>query len=114
MPFSPAGPAALLPPCIAAGPVRYICVSPGTRLADGTFRAKLTAGSVIMKGGYDMKWTDVLIRMGLAIRKGSNCGKKYTRIMVPSFLFILFADIFFVIASLFQGGLFRGWLARKK
>ena len=55
-----------------------------------------------------------LIRMGLAIRKGSSCGKKYTRIMVPSFLFILFADIFFVIASLFQGGLFRGWLARKK
>ena len=74
MPFSPAGPAALLPPCIAAGPVRYICVSPGTRLADGTFRAKLTAGSVFMKGGYDMKWTDVLIRMGLALVIGMGIG----------------------------------------
>ena len=36
-----------------------------------------------------------------------------TRILLPSFIFILFADIFFVIVSLFQGGLFRGWLARK-
>ena len=55
-----------------------------------------------------------LARMGMAIRRGAACGKKYTRILVPSFLFILFADIFFVIISLFGGGLFRGWLARKK
>ncbi len=55
-----------------------------------------------------------LIRMGCHIRKGTFSGKKYTRIMVPSFLFILFADIFFVIISLFEGGLFRGWLSRKK
>ena len=54
-----------------------------------------------------------LFRMGLAMRKGSFFGKKYTRIMIPSFLFILFADIFFMIVSLFEGGLFRGWLARK-
>ncbi len=54
-----------------------------------------------------------LARMGSAIRKGVPCGKKYTRILIPSFVFILFADIFFVIISLFQGGLFRGWLARK-
>ena len=53
-------------------------------------------------------------RMGRFIRKGASAGKKYTRIMVPSFLFILFADIFFVIISLFQGGLFRGWLAKKQ
>ncbi len=52
-------------------------------------------------------------RMGVFIRKGTFAGKKYTRIMVPSFLFILFADIFFVILSLFEGGLFRGWLAKK-
>ena len=51
--------------------------------------------------------------MGAAIRKGAFYGKKYTRILLPSFVFILFADIFFVIVSLFQGGLFRGWLARK-
>ena len=55
-----------------------------------------------------------LARMGSSIRKGAACSKKYTRILIPSFVFILFADIFFVIISLFQGGLFRGWLARKE
>ncbi len=55
-----------------------------------------------------------LARMGAAIRRGVACGKRYTRILIPSFVFILFADVFFVIASLFQGGLFRGWLARKE
>ena len=55
-----------------------------------------------------------LARMGAAVRKGAACGKKYTRILIPSFIFILFADIFFVIMSLFEGGLFRGWLAKKK
>lgn len=52
--------------------------------------------------------------MGRAIRKGTAFGKKYTRILIPSFVFILFADIFFVIISLLQGGIFRGWLAKKK
>lgn len=55
-----------------------------------------------------------LARMGSTIRKGTTCGKKYTRILIPSFVFILFADIFFVIISLFEGGLFRGWLAKKE
>ena len=55
-----------------------------------------------------------LARMGGAIRGGSSCGKKYTRILIPSFVFILFADIFFIIISLFEGGLFRGWLAKKE
>ena len=54
-----------------------------------------------------------LARMGRNIRKGVFNGKKYTRILVPSFIFILFADIFFVIVSIFVGGIFRGWLARK-
>ena len=53
-------------------------------------------------------------RMGRHIRKGTFSGKKYTRIMLPSFVFILFADIFFVIISFFEGGLFRGWLAKKE
>lgn len=53
-------------------------------------------------------------RMGLAVNKGSNCGVKYTRILLPSFLFILAADIFFIIISVFQGGIFRGWLSRKQ
>ena len=54
-----------------------------------------------------------LARMGASIRKGAASGKKYTRILIPSFVFILFADIFFFILSLFEGGLFRGWLAKK-
>ena len=53
-------------------------------------------------------------RMGRHIRRASFSGKKYTRILLPSFVFILFADIFFVIISLFEGGLFRGWLAKKE
>ena len=52
-------------------------------------------------------------RMGSHIRRGTSAGKKYTRILLPSFVFILFADIFFFIISLFQGGLFRGWLKKK-
>ena len=55
-----------------------------------------------------------LAGMGRAIRKGTAFGKKYTRILIPSFVFILFADIFFVIISLLQGGMFRGWLAKKE
>ena len=55
-----------------------------------------------------------LIGMAAAIRKGKVFGKKYTRIMLPSFVFILFADIFFCIISLFEGGLFRGWLSKKE
>lgn len=54
-----------------------------------------------------------LARMGRFIRKGGFSGKKYTRILIPSFVFILFADVFFIIISLFEGGLFRGWLAKK-
>ena len=53
------------------------------------------------------------LRMGIAINKGTACGVKFTRILLPSFLFILAADIFFVIISVFQGGIFRGWLSRK-
>ena len=55
-----------------------------------------------------------LAGMGRAIGKGTAFGKKYTRILIPSFVFILFADIFFVIISLLQGGMFRGWLAKKE
>ena len=54
-----------------------------------------------------------LIRMGHHIRKGTFGGRKYTRILIPSFIFIIFADIFFIIISFFEGGLFRGWLAKK-
>ena len=52
------------------------------------------------------------VRLAVHINRGTNAGKRYTRIMLPSFVFILFADIFFVIISIFQGGIFRGWLSR--
>ena len=52
--------------------------------------------------------------MGRAIGKETAFGKKYTRILIPSFIFILFADVFFTIISLLQGGVFRGWLAKKE
>ena len=55
-----------------------------------------------------------LARMGAAIRKRARFGTKYTRILIPSFVFILFADIFFVIVSVLEGGIFRGWLSAKK
>lgn len=54
-----------------------------------------------------------LIWMGTAINKRSFFGKRYTRVLVPSFIFIPFANVFFILISLFKGGLFRGWLARK-
>ena len=52
-------------------------------------------------------------RMGIAINKRAKCGVKFTRVLLPSFIFILVADIFFAIISVFQGGVFRGWLAKK-
>ncbi|MCM1158891.1 MAG: hypothetical protein NC300_10330 [Bacteroidales bacterium] len=54
------------------------------------------------------------IRMGFAINKGKFFGKKYTRIMLPSFVFIIFTDIFYIIISTLQGGIFKGWLAKKQ
>lgn len=53
------------------------------------------------------------LRMGSALNKGRFCGKKYTRILIPSFLFVLAANIFFVVISVFKGGIFRGWLSKK-
>ena len=54
-----------------------------------------------------------MMKMGLKVKEGTAFGEKYTRILLPSFLFILIADVFFIIVSLFKGGLFRGWLQRK-
>lgn len=53
------------------------------------------------------------LRMGRAINKGAVFGVKFTRVLLPSFLFILVADFFFVIISVVQGGIFQGWLSRK-
>lgn len=52
-----------------------------------------------------------IVRLAIHINKGTDAGKKYTRIMLPSFVFILFADLFFFIISVLQGGIFRGWFS---
>ncbi len=54
------------------------------------------------------------LRLAFCIRRKKEYGKHYTRVMLPSFVFILCADIFFTVLSVFQGGIFRGWLSRKK
>lgn len=53
-------------------------------------------------------------RMGFKINKSKYFGKKYTRILIPSFIFIIFADIFFIVISVFQGGIFRGLFSKKQ
>ena len=54
------------------------------------------------------------IWLAICINRKKEYGKHYTRIMLPSFVFILCADIFFTIISVFQGGVFRGWFSKKK
>lgn len=54
-----------------------------------------------------------VLQMGMAINKGRFFGKRYTRILIPSFLFIPIADLFFLLISTIKGGLFHGWLAKK-
>ena len=54
-----------------------------------------------------------MMKMGMSVNQGAAFGEKYTRILLPSFLFILIADVFFIIVSLCKGGLFKGWLQRK-
>lgn len=44
-------------------------------------------------------------RLAGAIRRGTAAQTRYTRVMVPSFLFIPIADLFMVLSSLFQGRL---------
>ncbi len=54
------------------------------------------------------------IWLAVCINRKKEYGKHYTRIMLPSFVFIIVADIFFTIISVFQGGIFRGWFSKKK
>lgn len=54
------------------------------------------------------------IWLACRINQRKEYGKHYTRIMLPSFVFILCADLFFIILSVIQGGIFRGWFSRKK
>ncbi|MCD7982443.1 MAG: hypothetical protein LUF32_09105 [Clostridiales bacterium] len=56
-----------------------------------------------------------IFKMGRAINRGNGYyfGEKYTRILLPSFVFIIIADVFFTLTSIFQGGIFKGWLLKK-
>jgi len=54
-----------------------------------------------------------IFRQGVHINKQAFSDVKFTRVMVPSFIFILITDIFFFIISIFNGGIFRGWLKKK-
>ena len=54
------------------------------------------------------------IWLAICINRKKEYGRHYTRIMLPSFIFIICADIFFTLISVFQGGIFKGWLSKKK
>ena len=54
-----------------------------------------------------------MFKMGQKINIRESYAVKYTRILIPSFLFILIADAYFMIVSLFNGGTFKGWLNEK-
>ena len=54
------------------------------------------------------------IWLASCIRRKKTYGKHYTRIMLPSFVFIICADLFFIIISIVKGGIFRGWFSKKK
>lgn len=86
-------------------------IQTGNWLPIGAFTNFATQALVIFFLNLGVLW--YTFRMGIAINKKENCGEKYTRILIPSFIFILFADVFFVIFSIFEGGMFRGWLSKK-
>lgn len=44
-----------------------------------------------------------MVQLARAVRKQETAPNRYTRVMVPSFLFIPMADIFMTLASLFHG-----------
>ena len=44
-----------------------------------------------------------MIRLSAGIRRLSTVKNRYTRVMVPSFLFVPMADIFMALTALFQG-----------
>lgn len=88
-----------------------LCLSSGESPRESILNMVENVAEVLVLGCGIITYDLALAR---AIGKGKAYGRRYTRIMVPSFVFILFADIFFLIVSFFNGGLFRGWLRRKR
>lgn len=54
-----------------------------------------------------------MARQGKRITQRRASDSRYTRILLPSFVFILFADVYFLMVSILKGGAFRGWLRKK-
>ena len=55
-----------------------------------------------------------MARLSSAVRRGKPLANQFTRVMIPSFLFIPIADIFMVLSSLFQGRFLFALLKRDK
>ena len=55
-----------------------------------------------------------MARLSSAIRRGRTAADQFTRVMIPSFLFVPIADIFMVLASLFHGRILFTLLKRDK
>ncbi len=53
------------------------------------------------------------ILLGKAINRGKRIKNRFTRIMIPSFIFIPIAATFFFVFSVIKGGIFKGWLRKK-
>ncbi|MCM1577766.1 MAG: hypothetical protein NC078_03060 [Ruminococcus sp.] len=53
-------------------------------------------------------------KMAIAVNGGKTLGLKFTRATLPSFLFIIAADIFFTVISVFKGGVLRRWFGEGK
>lgn len=53
-------------------------------------------------------------RLSSAVRRGKPLANQFTRVMMPSFLFIPIADIFMILSSLFQGRFLFALLKRDK
>lgn len=91
----------------------YCALQNGSMMETGIWRGFLTGTLILvfLNAGVLID----MFRMGWAVNKGcgSYFGEKYTRILLPSFVFILITDIFFTVTSVFRGGMFKGWLSKK-
>ncbi|MDD3921190.1 MAG: hypothetical protein PHO41_08490 [Eubacteriales bacterium] len=65
--------------------------------------------------------TTLFLSMGLlvfeamlsySIRHGKTVKNRYTRVLIPSFLFLIFADIFMLLGTIVKGGIFRNLFHR--
>ncbi|MEA4815113.1 MAG: hypothetical protein VB112_09430 [Oscillospiraceae bacterium] len=47
----------------------------------------------------------LIARLASNIKKGATAADRFTRVMLPSFLFLVFADVFMILSALFHGRL---------